>query len=102
LKQPVPRPTVAMLEQNKAEEAARRDETTMAAIMGAFGRHPDVSATTNVGQPTLQDQPLVDARDIVQAANEAITGKSSTESLNAKVVKTGAPPPSEEAPTTEN
>ena len=102
LKQPVPRPTVAMLEQNKAEEAARRDETTMAGIMGAFSRHPDVSATTNVGQPTLQDQPLVDARDIVQAANEAITGKSSTGSLSAKVVSTGAPPPSEEAPTTEN
>ena len=102
LKQPVPRPTVAMLEQNKAEEAARRDETTMAAVMGAFSRHPDVSATTNVGQPTLQDQPLVDARDIVQAANDRIAGKSSTGSVNARVVSTGAPPPSDAAPTSDN
>jgi outer membrane protein assembly factor BamD len=103
LKQPVPRPTVAMLEQNKAEEAARRDETTMATIMGAFSRHPDVSATTSVGQPTLQDQPLVDARDIlVQSARPGTKGKSPENSVTATAVNTGAPPPSEAAPTTEN
>ena len=56
LKQPVPRPTKAMLAQNKAEEAARREPTTMAAVMAVLSRHPDVSAATNVGEPPLQDQ----------------------------------------------
>jgi len=74
LKQPVPRPTKAMLAQNKAEEAARREPTTMAAVMAVLSRHPDVSAATNVGDPTLQDQDLISAKDVVQASTRAVGG----------------------------
>ena len=99
LKQPVPRPTIAMLEQNKAEDAARHDPSFMAEVLGALSRHPDVSAATTVGNPTLQDQPLVDARDIVQAANRAMSGgKAAENTVSAQAVSTGAPPPSQPAP----
>jgi len=78
LKQPVPRPTKAMLAQNKAEEAARREPTTMAAVMAVLSRHPEVTAATNVGEPPLQDQDLLSAKDVVAVASKA-TLKGSAE-----------------------
>src|SRR5438270_1796188 len=59
LHQPVPRPTKAMLAQNKAEEAARRELSTMGTMMAAFSRHPNVTPATSVGEPTLQEQDLL-------------------------------------------
>src|SRR3989454_7653315 len=56
LHQPVPRPTKAALAQNKAEEAGRGERTMLSSAMGAFGRHPDVTSATKVGDPTLTDQ----------------------------------------------
>lgn len=97
LKQPVPRPTKAMLAQNKAEEAARHEPTTMASVMSVLSRHPDVSAATNVGEPTLQDKDLVSAKDLVAAANRAAVGGGAANSVTAGIVK-DAPTENERAP----
>jgi len=72
--QPLPRPTKAMLAQNKAEEASRRERSTMGAVMAAFGRHPDVTSASRVGEPTLQEQDLISAKTLLQETNRVVAG----------------------------
>jgi outer membrane protein assembly factor BamD len=102
LKQPIPRPTRAMLAQNAAEENARHEESTMASIMGAFSKHPDVNEATTVGQPTLQDLPLVDARELQEAASRVIAGQAAKNSVEAQAFRTGSPGENQPAPTSDN
>jgi outer membrane protein assembly factor BamD len=100
LKQPVPRPTKAMLAQNKAEEDARKQQGTMSDVMGAFGRHPDVSAAARVGDPTLQDPEPVSPTGVMREMMRAAGTKpsSGTESVSAKTVETDVPGENQPAP----
>jgi outer membrane protein assembly factor BamD len=103
LHQPVPRPTKAMLAQNKAEEDSRKHESITGALMGTVERHPDVSAAANVGEPSLQDQDLKDPGQIVkQALAGATKVPASKESLTVQTtdVKPGEnqPAPRSDAP----
>jgi outer membrane protein assembly factor BamD len=101
LHQPVPRPTKAMLAQNKAEEDSRRQQTTVSALTSVLNRHPDVSSATKVGDPTLQDQEPISASGIVQAAGRVAAGikpPSGNESLSVKTVGTGTPGENAPAP----
>jgi len=102
LHQPVPRPTKAMLAQNKAEEDARRQESTLSTMYGLFNRHPDVSPATSVGSPTLQDPEPLSASGIVQAANRVAAGvnppNSGKESLAVQTTGIGEPGENEPAP----
>lgn len=99
LHQEVPRPTKAMLAQNKAEEDARRDPTLKNQIEGMFEKHPDVSEATTVGAPTMQDSQPYSATEIVREAAEIAAGtKRTTNALSAEEIGTGAPPPNQPAP----
>lgn len=102
LHQPVPRPTKAMLAQNKAEEAARHEQTPLESAEGAFSRHPDVAVATKVGDPTLVDPEPVSAKEIVEAEQKAAAGTKSapsgTDTAAVTTTGTGAPPPSDPAP----
>jgi outer membrane protein assembly factor BamD len=86
LHQPVPRPTKAMLAQNKAEEAGRHQETTLNEVTGAFNRRPDVTAAATVGEPSLQDQDLVDPGKLVKEATAEGAKASGTQSVAVKTV----------------
>jgi len=108
LHESVPRPTKAMLAQNKAEEDARHQQTTVRTVTSIFNRHPDVSAATNVGDPSLQDRELRNPSDVVKDTIRAAGSKppSGTESLSGKIVGTGAtgenaPAPRSDAPPAE-
>ncbi len=100
LHQPVPRPTKAALAQNKAEDAARQQQTTLSTLMGALQKRPDVSAATKVGEPPLEDKEPISASGIVQQAQKVAVDTKSSGSKTATVVTTGtgAPPESEPAP----
>jgi outer membrane protein assembly factor BamD len=99
LHQPVPRPTKAALAQNKAEEAARQEETMLSSAMGAFSRHPDVSSATKVGDPPLVDPEPISASTLVQEAGRVAGGKSSgTESVTVETISTDKHPENEAAP----
>jgi outer membrane protein assembly factor BamD len=100
LHQPVPRPTKAALAQNKAEDAARRQQTMMSSVTGALQKHPDVSAATRVGEPPLTDPDPVSASDIVQKAQRVAVGakSSGSQALSVETTGLGAPPESEPAP----
>lgn len=99
LHQDVPRPTKAMLAQNKAEEDARREKTLRGDIEGMFEKHPDMSQATTVGEPTMQDTQIYTATGIVQEAAEVAAGKKKpTGALSVEETGTGAPPPNQAAP----
>lgn len=99
LHQDVPRPTKAMLAQNKSEEAARRDRTMMGDLEGIFSKKPDVREATTVGSPTLQDTEIYTATGIVQEAARAAAGAPSPEhTLTVEATGTGAPPENQPAP----
>jgi len=100
LHEPVPRPTKAMLAQNKAEEDSRRQQTTVSALTSILNRHPDVSAAANVGEPSLQDKELKNPSDVVKDTIRAAGPKASsgTESLTGNIVNTGTPGENAPAP----
>jgi outer membrane protein assembly factor BamD len=99
LHQPVPQPTKEAIAQNQKEEDSRRTAGMFGHLMGNFTRHPNVSQATKVGEPTLVDPKPVSATEVVQAANNAMLGKSTADAkVGAEIIKNGAPPPSEATP----
>lgn len=97
LHQPVPRPTKAMLAQNKAEEASRGEQTMLARAMGMIEKHPDVSAASKIGDPTLVDPTPIDAKAIVEAANRTAGGAKGGEH-SVTIQTTGKDGPGESQP----
>ena len=99
LHEAVPRPTKAALAQNKAEEDARKQQSMMSSVMGAFSKRPDVSPATTVGDPTLQDQEPISASGLVQEAIRASAGgKSADNALKGAITGTDAPGENQAAP----
>src|SRR5581483_11004311 len=100
LHQEVPRPTKAMLAQNKAEEDARKQQGMMSSLMGAFSRHPNTSGATKAGDPTLQDKEPLSASGMVQEAARALAApkSSGTESVSVKTTGTRVPGENQPAP----
>ena len=96
LHQPVPRPTRKMLDQNKKEEASRREASLMAKSLGNFGKSPDVSRASHVGDPSLVDSEPETAQKVVSEIAIAAGGGTDGK-LNATVVS-GKVGPNQEAP----
>jgi outer membrane protein assembly factor BamD len=55
LHQPIPRPTKAEVQRNKAEIASRSEATMSQRLMGVIKKGPDVAAAAKVGEPPLVD-----------------------------------------------
>jgi outer membrane protein assembly factor BamD len=107
LKQPVPRPTRAAMEQNKREVASRHEPGMMSNVMGTFGKRPDTGRATRVGEPTIVDPKPVNATDVVQAAKQAFGGggggtenKLGVQTINATPAPNQEPPRSDTPPAT--
>src|SRR6202040_908220 len=66
LHQPVPRPTRAMLEQNKKEVASRQEAGMVSTMLGNFEKHPDVAKASHVGEPTMVDPEPTNPGDVVR------------------------------------
>ena len=95
--QPVPRPTRAMLEQNKKEVASRHEATLMSTVMRGFDRHPDVAKATHSGDPTMIDPPPVTATDVVRSVTASMSAdnKLGVRTINGKVTPNEAAPRSD-------
>ncbi|MFY9675012.1 MAG: outer membrane protein assembly factor BamD, partial [Terriglobales bacterium] len=100
LKQPVPRPTRRMLEQNKREEASRLESGLMAKSLGNFQRGPDVSKSAHVGEPTLVDPEPATATSFASSISAAGLGGGDGK-LNATVIS-GTVAPNQETPRSDN
>jgi len=97
LHQPVPRPTRAMLEQNKKEVASRHEASMTSSMLGTFEKHPDVAKASHVGEPTMVDPVPTNPNDVVRKVATAAgmaggDNKVSVETVNGKVA------PNQEAP----
>jgi outer membrane protein assembly factor BamD len=97
LHQPVPRPTRAMLEQNKKEVASRQQTGMMSSALRTFEKHPDVAKASGVGDPTMVDPAPTNPSDVVRrVAGAAGLGdnKLGVETISAD----GKVAPNQEAP----
>jgi outer membrane protein assembly factor BamD len=103
LNQPVPRPTRAALELNKKELASRREPSMISSVMGSFGKRPDTEKAARIGEPPMVDPTPVDAHEVIQSVNRAITGgggdnKVSAETISAQAAPNQEPPRSDDPP----
>lgn len=74
LHQAVPRPTKAMVAQNKAEMDSRSETSMAQRFMGLIKKGPDVSQASKVGNPTLVDPEPVAATNVVRSEAFAAAG----------------------------
>jgi outer membrane protein assembly factor BamD len=98
LHQPVPRPTRAMLEQNKKEVASRQQAGIMSSMLGNFEKHPDVAKASHVGDPTMVDPAPTNPNDVVRKVASA-AGLGGDNKLGVETISTdGKVAPNQEAP----
>jgi outer membrane protein assembly factor BamD len=101
LQRPIPTPTPEALAQNKAEEASRGETGLRGRIFMNLRRGPDVARAAKVGEPTMTEPKQTGAPDIVRDTSRTIQetyGGGGSQSLAVETVGTGAPPPSEPTP----
>lgn len=78
MKAPVPKPTPEAIAQNQAEEDSRGDITRFHMIVGNFRKHPDVSKSSTVGDPTMEEEEIGSAPALIQHLNDEIKAASVT------------------------
>lgn len=98
LHQPVPRPTRAMLEQNKKEVASRHQTGTVASLMGNFEKHPDVGNAAHIGDPTMKDPEPVTATGVIRELARKGGGDMGSDGKLSATVVDGKVAPNQEAP----
>lgn len=98
LHEAVPIPTQAAIMQNQKEKESRRSSGLFKHLTGIFGRHPEFSQATKVGEPTLLDPKPARATKVLAAANHASFGsaaKSADNEVFAEAVQKGTHPSAE-------
>jgi len=99
LHQTVPRPTKAAVQQNREEEASRKEADSLAKLMDVVKRGPDVSQATKMGDPTLVDPTPVSAKDVItDSMRQAMGMPAGGKALTLETAKDGPPGPNEPAP----
>jgi outer membrane protein assembly factor BamD len=97
LHQPVPRPTRAMLEQNKKEVASRHEPGTMSSMLNGFEKHPDVAKASHVGEPTMTDPEPATATGVIKDLASAMGKPGGDNKLGVQTIN-GKPAPNQEPP----
>ena len=96
LHQPVPRPTRAMLEQNKKELASRQETGIATSMLATFEKHPDVAKASRVGEPTMVDPVPTTPRDVLGKTTAGMLGGDNK--ITVETTANGPVPPNQEAP----
>jgi len=73
---PVPQATAEDIARNKAERDSRGRPTRWGKNTDSIHRHPDLSAATKVGEPTLTDPKQTSAVELVRNNMDVIMGKT--------------------------
>jgi outer membrane protein assembly factor BamD len=107
LHRPIPTPTPAAIAQNKAEEESRQTTGMMSHVLRGFQKHPDVARATKIGEPALVDPKGMSATEVVNNVTRAMLGAPAgggEKSIAVEIPKdgSGAPPPNEPAPRSDN
>jgi len=96
LHQPIPRPTKAQVQRNKAEIASRSESTMAQKMVGLIKKGPDVAAATKTGEPTLVDTDPIAPSTVVQREFMSAPEPRSKGSVGVEIIKPDQP---ESAPT---
>jgi outer membrane protein assembly factor BamD len=91
MKAPVPKPTPEAIAQNQAEEDSRSDITRFHQMVGNFKKHPDVSKSSTVGEPNLEEEEIASAPAVVQHLNDEV--KAASVSVGTDTPGANQPPP---------
>ena len=105
LKAAVPKPTAEAIAQNQSEEDSRGDTTRFHQLVNNFRKHPDVSKTSDVGDPNLEEEEIVGAPALIQQFNAELASGANTQKTAVESAKVGtgpAPGPNQPAPGTAN
>jgi outer membrane protein assembly factor BamD len=107
LNAPIPVPSPDALAESKAEEESRGNITMMQGLMGNFKKHPMVAKAARVGDPSLQDEKIVDPAQMVHdLENQLNAGSTPNEKVGIEAITgiagKGAPGPNEPPPGTAN
>jgi len=84
LNAPIPTPTAQALAESKAEEDSRQSQSMMQGFMGGFKKHPAVAKAAKVGEPSLEEEKVVGAPQMVRQL-ESELNVSSPAAPNEKV-----------------
>ena len=98
MKRPVPKATSEAIAQNKKEQETRGSLSTYGKLMSNFKKGPDVTAATQVGEPTLVDPKQASAPEIVRSATASVMSALTAATATAVPGTGTAPPPNGEAP----
>src|SRR5882724_8715030 len=98
LKAPVPTPTAEAIAQSKAEEQSRAKISMSQKLLGDFKKHPNVARTTQVGEPNLKEEDIVDASKLVKD----LTNQMNAVGIEAVGTSTGTPGANQPAPSGQN
>jgi outer membrane protein assembly factor BamD len=98
MKRPVPKATPEAIAQNKKEQETRGSLSTYGKLMSNFKKGPDVSAATQVGEPTLVDPKQASAPEIVRSATASVMSALTAATATAVPGTGTAPTPNGEAP----
>jgi len=98
LHEPVPHPTMAAVEQNRAEEASRSDPTWMQDLKDGFSHHPDTSSAAKVGEPTLVDPKPVSATQVIREEIGLKSASAGNNTASVAIIGHGDAPVSDAVP----
>jgi outer membrane protein assembly factor BamD len=92
LKAPVPATTAEAMAESKAEEESRGDTGRFHRLLNNFRKHPDVSKSTDVGEPNLQEEEIASAPALLQHLDAEI--RQASVKAGTGVPGPNQPPPS--------
>ena len=101
LNAPVPTPTAEALAESKAEEQSRQSAGFMQGMLSNFKKHPMVAKAARVGEPSLEDEKIASAPQMVQDLQTQLSAASQpNQKVGIQAVSggTGAAPGANEPP----
>jgi outer membrane protein assembly factor BamD len=99
LNAPVPVPTPEAIAQSKAEEQSRHSIGMTDKVLDNFRKHPDVARAPGVGEPSMSDEEVASAVDMLKDLNQQLRlGVEPVGSGTGAVPGASQPPPGSSAP----
>jgi outer membrane protein assembly factor BamD len=105
LNAPVPKPSPEALAESKAEEQSRQSASLMQGMLGNFKKHPMVAKAARTGEPSLEDEKVASAPQMVQQLQtelSAATQPNQKVGIQAVSGGTGAAPGANQPPPASN
>ncbi|HWZ43113.1 MAG TPA: outer membrane protein assembly factor BamD [Candidatus Saccharimonadales bacterium] len=92
MKAPVPTPTPEAIAQNRAEESSRGESSRIHLLTANFRHRPDISRVSTVGEPSMENEEIVSAPELLQQLDRDVKGSQTAAGTVGVEVKAGQGP----------